>query len=58
MEKYTTAEIKKKILENKEISQEDKDLETDKIVLSEDAFAVCEFLEDLTTQLRLTRLNR
>jgi hypothetical protein len=51
MEKYTTQTEKEKIINDKEISQEEKDKENKKTILSDDAFAVCDIIESLTSSI-------
>jgi hypothetical protein len=61
MEKYTTDKIRDKILDSKDISVDDKDVEAAKIVISDDAFAVCDLIEQLIKKaehLRISSLMR
>ena len=58
-DKYTTETIKNTISLNKDIPAETKDAENAKTALSDEAFAVCELLDNLThkfEQLRIATL--
>jgi hypothetical protein len=61
MMNYTTTAQKDKIVADKEVSQEVKDEETKKTIISDDAFAVCDFIEQLNKAingLRIATLTR
>jgi len=61
MEKYSTANILKKVQEDKEVSIDDKIAEAEKVLISDDAFAVCDFIEQLNKAingLRIATLTR
>lgn len=57
MEKYTTKELKEAISLSKEISQEDKDAELKKVEISNDAFAVIDYIEKLNKNLERLRVG-
>jgi hypothetical protein len=54
---YTTVSIKEKILDNKDIPQEEKEKEMAKSIISDDAFAVCDFIERLIKKIEHTRIS-
>ncbi len=54
MEKYTTQELKAK---DSLLKPEEQTGEAKKIELSNDAFAVCEFIESLINKIEHARLN-
>ena len=54
--KYTTETIKKKVKEDKNISQELKDEEDKKIVITDEAFALCDLLYELKKELKLRNI--
>ncbi len=61
MKKYTTKDLKEKILLDKEISEETKDQEKKKTEISNEAFAICDFLEQLIKKgehMRISSLMR
>jgi hypothetical protein len=58
MMNYTTTAQKDKIVADKEVSQEVKDEEAKKTIISNDAFAVCDFIEQLIKKAEHLRLNR
>ena len=54
---YTTLAIKEKIEADVTISKEVKDEEKTKVVLSDDAFAVCDFLDQLIKKAEHLRIS-
>jgi hypothetical protein len=61
MKDYTTLATKEKIEADKEISKEIKDEETKKTIISDDAFAICDFIDQLIKKaehLRISSLRR
>ena len=57
MKDYTTLDIKAKIEADDKISKEDKDAEKLKVVISDDAFAVCDFLDQLIKKAEHLRIS-
>lgn len=55
---YTTTNRKNEILSDDKVIQELKDLESEKIVLSEEAFAICTLLEQVKLSLDKFRMPR
>jgi len=58
---YTTTALKEQIVADKEVSQEVKDEEVKKTIISNDAFAVCDFIDQLikkAEQLRISSIMR
>jgi len=55
MEKYTTLTIKEAISHDKDISQELKDKEERKTIISNEAFAICDFIEKLINKMEQVR---
>lgn len=51
MEKYTTTAIKEAIIADKDATLEEKASEQKKVVLSDDAFAICDFIEQLNRRI-------
>jgi len=61
MEKYSTAAVLKKVQEDKNASIEDKINEQEKIPISDDAYAICDFIDQLIKKaehLRISSLRR
>jgi len=61
MEKYTTEVVLKKVQEDEEASIDDKIAEAEKTIISDDAFAICDFIEQLIKKaehLRISSLMR
>lgn len=54
-ERYTTSEIKTKILAKEETSKEEKDKEETKTIISNESFLFADLLENLTNELNLLR---
>jgi hypothetical protein len=57
MKDYTTTALKEQILADKEVSQEVKDEESKKTIISDDAFAVCDFLDQLIKKAEHLRIS-
>lgn len=57
MKDYTTLEKKEEILNDKEASQEMKDEESTKTIISRDAFAICDFITQLIKKLEHLRVT-
>jgi hypothetical protein len=57
MKNYTTLETKGKIDNNKDISKEIKEEENKKAIISNDAFAICDFIEQLNNKLESLRIS-
>ena len=55
--KYTTTAIKEEISLDKEVTQEEKDEESKKIEVSNDAYAVCDFIDKLNNKLDSLRIS-
>jgi DNA-binding transcriptional regulator YhcF (GntR family) len=61
MKSYTTLEQKEKVITDKEVSQEVKAEEEKKTIISNDAFAICDFIDQLINKaehLRISSLMR
>jgi hypothetical protein len=57
MEKYTTALKIERMVADKEISKEVIDEETEKTIISDDAFAICDFIEQLIKKAEHLRIS-
>jgi len=57
MKDYTTLAIKEKIEADKDISKEIKDEELKKTIISNDAFAVCDFIDQLIKKAEHLRIS-
>jgi hypothetical protein len=57
MKDYTTTALQEKIVADKEVSQEIKDEEAKKTIISNDAFAVCDFIEQLIKKAEHLRIS-
>lgn len=57
MEKYTTTAIKEAINLDKDIKPEDKEAENKKVVISNEAFAICDFIEQLNKKIEHLRIS-
>lgn len=57
MKDYTTKALKEKIIADKDISQEIKDQEIKKTEISNEAFAVCDLIEQLINKAEHLRIS-
>lgn len=57
IEKYTTLELKEAISLSKEIDEKTKDAEKDKTVISNEAYAVIDYLDTLTKKMEKLRMS-
>jgi len=57
IDKYTSSAVKELILADEKILQSEKEKEKKKIVLSEEIYAICSIVNDLTNSLNKLKLS-